>query len=186
MAAKRKAKKHYYGQFFNAGNPKELWNRINGLLGTNCQLREIMLHIDGREVSDAALVSNLFNEYFTSIGRLLAENLSSSNNINAHYTIREVPNTFFLTPATSQEVSNIISNMDSSKATGYDGFPITALKHHCTVLSTIIADAFNDSAITGIYPECLKKAIVYPVFKTGDRKLHHVQYILIHFFFSLV
>lgn len=168
--AKRKAKKEYYNQFLNARSPKELWKRINGLLGTHNEAHEIVLNIDDRNVSDAARVSNIFNEYFTSIGNQLAEKLSSSNNINLHGTIREVSNSFFLNPATADEVLTIILNLDSSKATGFDGLPISALKHHRAVLSSIIADAFNDSATAGVYPDCLKTAVVYPVFKNGDKK----------------
>lgn len=170
-AAKTKARIQYHSKLFNSGNAKMVWSRINELMGGKSKPNSpISLMVDLNEENDPMRVANLLNEHFVSAGSNLGNQLTSNGDINHFRTIKYSQRSFFLRPASSQEVFDWISTLDSNKATGYDRFPIAALKKHSFLLSAIICDCFNDSVSQATYPTCLKKALVFPVFKSGNPK----------------
>lgn len=170
-AAKRKAKRDFHSKLFNTNNAKLLWKRINEVLGKNSKQDAVVLKVNESEVAEPTMVATHFNDYFTTIGAKLAEQLTSTRNINEFNTIKTLPRmggSFFLFPAAPEEIARVIKTLDPSKAVGHDGFPVTALKQHSEQLSKILASTFNDSVTSGTYPEHLKEAIVHPIFKGGD------------------
>lgn len=56
-----------------------------------------------------------------------------------------------------------------NKASDVDCIPIFVLKHISMEISVILSDIFNDSIVTGIFPECLKLSRLIPIFKAVDR-----------------
>lgn len=168
---KRKAKLEYHQAIFSTNNPKTLWNRINDVLGNNSKSKTLTLEVDDREILEPCSVADAFNEYFTSIGGKLAQRMTSSGDINRFNTIKYISNSIFISPATAGEVTEIIGLMNPSKAAGHDKLPVSAIKQHVQEFSTILATAFNDSVCQGNYPECLKLALVHPVFKSGNSKM---------------
>lgn len=170
-AAKTKARIQYHSKLFNSGNPKMVWSRINELMGGKSKPNSpISLVVNLNEEHDPMKVANVLNEHFVSVGCALGNQLTSNGDVNHFGTIKRSQRSFFLRPSSSQEVFEWISTLDPSKATGYDRFPIAALKKHSILLSTIISDCFNESISHASYPTCLKKAIVFPVFKSGNPK----------------
>ncbi|XP_055613435.1 uncharacterized protein LOC129759895 [Uranotaenia lowii] len=167
---KRKAKIEYYEQLMNTSNMKILWKRINEMIGKNSKPVELTLNLHGESVDSPLPVANAFNEFFTAIGQHLASQHHSTGNIDEFGTIKRIRNSIFLRPSTVREVITIISSLDPSKASGVDSFPVSALRTHHAVLAPILTSAFNDSVRMGKYPECLKLAVVHPVFKSGDPK----------------
>lgn len=167
--AKRRAKSSYYQRLLSTNNPKQLWSQINDLLGRKpVEGKKLKLEVDGIQTDDPKEVGNIFNEFFSTVGESVASSLNSDGDINKFNTVEVSTRSIFLRPASESEVMNIVNALDSSKATGVDEFPIAALKHHKTALSRIICTCFNDSVSLGSYPDCLKKAIVYPIFKGGS------------------
>lgn len=173
---KRRAKSAYYHQMLSSSNPKLLWGKINELIGNKSgRNKNLVLEADGVETTNPANVGDIFNTFFSSIGNNLASTLVSDGDINKFGTMTVSSTSMFLRPTTQVEVSNIIRGLDVSKATGIDGFSVGALKRHSVLLSSILSDCFNDSISLGIYPRCLKQALVHPVFKGGDPK-HATNY----------
>lgn len=169
--AKRRAKSSYYQRLYSAHNPKQLWDRINDMLGNHSgKTQNQSLVVDGTEITEPEDLGNVYNNFFSSVGENAASCLNSDGDINRFNTIEYSSRSIFMRPASPTEVSNIIRTLDSSKATGVDGFPVSALKQFSVMISQIICTCFNDCLTSGIYPDCLKKAIVYPVFKGGDPK----------------
>lgn len=121
------------------------------------------LIVDDTEITKPEDLGDAFNNFFSSIGDSTASCLNSDGNINKFNTMDTCGQSIFLRPASPTEVSNVIRVLNSSKATGVDGFPVSALKKYSDVLSPIICTSFNDSLTSGIYPDCLKKALVYRV-----------------------
>lgn len=169
--AKKRAKTEYYNGIFSSTNPKVLWRRINELLG--CKTKEcpaLTLHVNGMDVNEPGPVAAKLNEHFTSVGVNLASGLSSDGDINKFNTMRFSNNTMFLRPASVSEVFDTISALETKKACGYDGFPVSALQKHRAHLAPLLCTCFNDCISQGTYPDCLKIAIVTPIFKGGDQK----------------
>lgn len=166
---KKKAKVEYYQQQLNTTNPKALWSRINELLGRKRKKDTgLKLMVNETEVSESKQVAEALNQHFTAVGEILASSLESNGDINRFNTIRRKNLSIFLRPSSTTEVKAIIDGLDVSKATGYDGFPVLALKLHSELLSPLISNCFNDSVSQASYPPCLKTALVIPIFKKGD------------------
>ncbi|CAG9097769.1 unnamed protein product [Plutella xylostella] len=71
--------------------------------------------------------------------------------------------------ATEMEVERIILGLRNSSAVGCDGISTTVLKHARRSLLTPLTHIFNNCLLTVIFPECFKRALVHPIYKSGDR-----------------
>ena len=81
----------------------------------------------------------------------------------------------FLQPTGKEEIANIISSLNSSKASGPNSIPYRILFLLKNDISKQLADLFNLSFLTGVFPSVLKTAKVVPVFKK-DSKLDYSNY----------
>ena len=71
---------------------------------------------------------------------------------------------------TPKMVKKVITNLDSSKASGPDCIPVVVLKNCEPELSYILAKLFNKCLKESCFPDCWKVSSVFPVFKNvGER-----------------
>ena len=70
---------------------------------------------------------------------------------------------------TSEQVQSYIKALDQSKATGLDGLGPKIFRLALNSLSQIIAILINVSIHTGQFPNEMKCAKVFPIFKGGDK-----------------
>ena len=68
----------------------------------------------------------------------------------------------YITPKMFRKV---ITNLDSSKASGPDCIPVVVLKNCEPELSYILAELFNKCLKESCFPDCWKVSSVVPVFK---------------------
>ena len=67
-------------------------------------------------------------------------------------------------------VKKVITNLDSSKASGPDRIPVVVLKNCQPELSYILAKLFNKCLKESCFLDCWKVSLVVPVFKNvGER-----------------
>ena len=83
--------------------------------------------------------------------------------------------TIFLQPTDKEEIANIISSLNSNKASGPNSIPYRTLFLLKNDISKQLADLFNLSFLTGVFPSVFKAAKVVPVFKK-DSKLDYSNY----------
>ena len=81
----------------------------------------------------------------------------------------------FITPTDAHEVNLIISLLNSDKSTGPNSLPTKILKLLKNEISTHLADIFNLSFLSGVFPSILKIAKVIPVHKK-ESKLFYSNY----------
>ena len=62
-------------------------------------------------------------------------------------------------------VGKVITNLDLTKASGLDCFPVVVLKNSEPELFYIIAELFNNCLKDSCFPDCWKVSSVAPVFK---------------------
>ena len=62
-------------------------------------------------------------------------------------------------------VSKVITNLDSSKASGHDCIPVVVLKNCAPELSYILAKLFSKCLKESCFPDCWNVSSVIPVFK---------------------
>ena len=71
---------------------------------------------------------------------------------------------------TPKMVKKVITNLESSKASGPDSIPVVVLKNCEPELSYILAKLFNKCLKQSCFPDCWKVSSVVPVFKNvGER-----------------
>ena len=75
-------------------------------------------------------------------------------------------------------VKKVITNLDSSKASGSDCIPVVALKNCEPELSYILAKLFNKCLKESCFPDCWKVSSVVPVFKNVGERSTAKNYLL--------
>ena len=83
-------------------------------------------------------------------------------------------NTFFLTPTDKNEISFIISSLDSHKSSGPNSIPVKILKLLKNDISQQLSDIFNMSFSTGQFSS-VPNSTVIPIHKKQS-KVDYVNY----------
>ena len=83
-------------------------------------------------------------------------------------------------------VNKVITNLDSSKASGPDCIPVVVLKNCEPELSYILAKLFNKCLKESCFPGCWKVSSVVPVFKNVGKGIQPKTTALLVFFLWLV
>ena len=125
-----------------------------------------MLSLDnGDTITNPYNVANTFNNYFASITETTKKSIKYTHKHFSDYLSNESDSTIFLQPTDKKEITNIISSLDSSKTSGPNSTPYRILFLLKNDISKQLADLFNLSFLTGVFPSVLKTAKVVPVFK---------------------
>ena len=165
------SKRMFYQKQIDAarGDSKKIWDIYKELL---CKTKSHDLPteytIDGAKVSDSAIVSNKFNEYYTS----MAANLECSLPHPTCDPISFLPNwcqsSITLEQVTSSEVELRIDKL-KNKGPGHDRISAKIVKLGKIPLIQPLTHLSNLCLNTGTFPDILKKSVVKPVYKAGDK-----------------
>ena len=157
----------------NKGNPKKLWQSIRQITYTHKSRKSCPELTASREnVADSL---NYCNEFFTSVGQSLAEQVLSQTSETQESLTAKVklknspPQSFFLKPTDESEIEAIIMTQKSDCAPGTDGITnrlLKRIKKHIIIPLTHIC---NFSISEGVFPEKWKKAVITPIHKTGKK-----------------
>lgn len=172
-------KKIYYHNLFqkNYNHPKKLWELINSLaLNKNKESSAPpKLISDSELVTDGNKICDLFNAFFSSVGANLASQISGNYHSNTDSHLIVDNNHSFakenmlteLSPCNSNEISNIINDLDNNTSTGLDGISTKAIKCLKSIIIEKLTDCINAHLSLGVFPETLKAARVTPIYKSG-------------------
>ena len=102
--------------------------------------------------------------------KLFAKNFSKNSNLDdSGISLPDFPSRTNLKlhkiSITPKMVKEVITNFDSSKASGPDCIPVVVLKNCEPELSYILAQLFNNCLKESCFPDCWKVSSVVPVFK---------------------
>ena len=119
----KKSKQAYYDKYFerNQNNIKNTWKRIKSLISLKTVASGVpaVLTLDnGDTITNPYDIANTFNNYFASI----AENTNKNIKYTHKHLSNESDSTIFLQPTDKEEIANIISSLNSSKASGPNYF----------------------------------------------------------------
>ena len=176
----KKSKQAYYDRYFekNWENIKNTWKGIKSLISLKTVASSILtvLSLDnGDTITNPYDIANTFNNYFASIAETTKKNIKYTHKHFSDYLSNESDSTIFLQPTDKEEIANIISSLNSSKASGPNIIPYRILFLLKNDISKQLADLFNLSFLTGVFTSVLKIAKVIPVFKK-DSKLDYSNY----------
>ena len=124
----KKSKQAYYDKYFerNWNNIKNIWKGIKSLIS----LKTVASHVptvlslnNGDTITNPYDIANTFNNYFASIAETTKKSIKYSHKHFSDYLVNENGNTIFLQPTDKEEIANIISSLNSNKASDPNSIP---------------------------------------------------------------
>ena len=170
----RMSKKNYFHAFFvdNLYNMKNTWKGINSLIyGKKKKSRAIssLKRPNKDTTTDPLEISNIFNNYFSSVGEKLASRVPSSSCSFTDYLLPNIyPNSFFFDAVSPVDIESEILSIPKNKTYGLYSCPTHILSGARHIISGPLSNIFNNSVQEGIFPSKLKQAKVIPVYKSDD------------------
>lgn len=180
----RLSKKLYYCNYFNSyyNNMSKKWEGIREILGRKSQNKQninaLRQDSNAQLTFDSKKISNIINRHFASCGQRLAAKIPHSEKhystylpdqiMNSSVNVSQQQGSFAFIPVTARDIEFEIMTLPAKKAEGLYSCPFRILKTAQHVLSKPLADIFNCSIETGIYPSKLKIAKIIPIHKSDD------------------
>ena len=165
--------------------PSNYWQTIKPFLTdrTKSTDQNISLFHDNRVINDPVKVCNIFNDYFINAASDIGKEhpIQHDENIEDilcsykdHSIIRRIKyhvsqrSTFNFSPTTAKEVHDLLKNVDSQKATGYDNVPPKIIKMPADEFASPLTNLINLSIERSCFPSDLKKSELSPLYKCKD------------------
>ena len=153
----------------NANNSKNSWQAINELLNKKPKSTKVtQLNVDDQVITGDRNIADCFNQYFSSIGCKLSESIQNIN-IEPMAFVTPVESSFHFSRISVQEVLSALNQLNLRKSPGLHGISVKLLKDTSDVIAQPLANIFNLSLQTGIFPDDWKIAKISPVFKEGNK-----------------
>ena len=174
----RVSRKCHYQKYFeeNKKNSRAIWQGIHDIVYSRKSKKNntpSSLLIDGKTITNPKDIAENFNNFFTSIGTKLQNNIPPTRRQYFDYLKHPNPKTFFISPTTPDEIKNIINSIKSSKCVGPNSIPTKILHLIKDKISIPLSELINKSFATGCFPNICKTAKVIPIFKTESRLLRN-------------
>lgn len=170
----RKIKTEYNSHLLeaNKGDPKRLWKTIKNICYTsktkNVPSELLLGNKDDRHL-------NHCNQYFTSVGKKLADAIlskigeSEKSLIQTYRSSFCTPSSLFLYPTDPSEIAKVVASFKNDSAPGPDAISARLIKNTLNSLITPLNYIFNMSLESGNFPEIWKVASVSPIHKNGPK-----------------
>ena len=175
----KQSKTNYYNHYFetNWSSIKNTWKGLKSILNIKIISAEIpkTLTVDGTTISNPMEISNIFNNYFSSIATKAKLNISFSHKRFSDFPKNRSNISFFVSPTDKTEIEDVISSLDSNKSVGPNSIPTKILKLLKDDISSQLSELSNISFSSGVFPSLLKTAKFIPVHKK-DSKLDFSNY----------
>lgn len=157
----------------NRNNPKVLWSTVNEFSGKHkksqtVELKEIKTE-DNSIITDKLDIANVFVNHYSTVGEKMAQKIRQEALEVIPQNVNTVDDTIFLTPCDEAEILNIIKELKTNTAPGYDGISVKIIKTLAEYIAKPLCILINAIFATGICPSNFKITIVKPVFKSGEK-----------------
>lgn len=167
----KKVKRQYDSNELNKAsqNPKKLWDTIKTI--TNTHSTRINSNPLLNYSTSPTQSCNEINEFFANIGKKLADNLNVVHSSLSPPNPIYCTNSFVMLHTDVEEIHATINKLRTNAASGWDGISSYFLKRYAKILAPVLCHIFNTCFLTSIFPTSLKRAVIHPIFKGGDRNL---------------
>ena len=161
-------KKSYYSKQLDhyKGDMQKTWKVINDVLDKAKKNKHITKRIhENKEIDNFKEISEIFNTYFSRIGVELAKNIPTTNTSFQKYLTNPNPNSLFLFPTNTKELTKIVKNLHDKKSTGHDEIDNILVKKIIPQIASPLVHIFNISLSSGVVPANynMKIAKVVPI-----------------------
>ena len=170
----RISEKKYYTDCLkkHAQNLRKSWNIINEILDRSKSTDSLPESFESHcgNITGPKNIANHFNQYFSTIGTELADNIRPTSVDPLHYISPSQSNNLTLDDIDEEDLKKIFLTLKNSAA-GYDGIRPSVLKSVFDQIKMPLIYLVNMSFHHGIFPDRLKQAVITPIHKQGNRKI---------------
>ena len=149
---------------------KMLWSGIRSIINSKLNLGSSIscLTHNGVKVDDSKQMANIFNNVFVNTAKKINENISRTGKSPLDYLSFQSESSFFISPASPEEIKVIINSLKIGKAVGPHSIPIYLLKIISEYIAVPLCDIVNESFSSGIFPDMMKLTKVMPLYKKNS------------------
>ena len=150
-------------------NTRKLWHVINQTIGKTKHGGNIIpfISVEGIKTYDAKRISNEFGKCYANLGWNLASQISPGTRTVQDY-LTNIPRTLngmVLNPTTQLEIEQKIDDLAPKTSCGHDKISNKLLKDLKSSISYPLTIIFNQSIISGHFPNMMKMAEIIPLYK---------------------
>ena len=127
------------------------------------------IKVGDQKLSDKGSIAESFNEFFSTIGESIADNIAPTNKTPDDYLTDDYPNNFAIEATTPDEVIEKTMKLKSKHSSDCTELSSVFVKKVIKHIAIPLSHIFNLSFSQGIFPQPSKIAKVVPVFKAGVR-----------------
>ena len=169
----RNSKALYYKEYFdrNKKNLRKVWEGVREIINISKTKKQSINNITHNDetITDPKIIADCFNNFFTGIAKKIEKEVPRTTKKYSDYLNNPNDSSFFINPATSEEVESYIKILQNSKSIGPSSLPTKLFKKFSKALSQPLCKLINLSFSTGVFPEILKTAQVIPVYKKESK-----------------
>ena len=174
----KSAKKAYYKSAFNscAKDQRKTWKTVNELTSRKSNKTVINeIQYQGQKSKSQVDVAELLNTFFTEIGPSLSGNVENVETTYEEF-LCATDKEFAFEETTCAHIFSLLSKLCKSKATGLDNISAKLLRECPDLIAESLTYIFNQSLLTGIFPDEWKSARVTPLYKNSGKRNDPTNY----------
>ena len=170
----RLSKANHFNQFFidNKANLLKVWQGVKSIINTKPSKNKqniTTLKINDKIISDKKNIAETMNKFFTDIPKKIESKIKQSKKDFRQYLGNPSPDIFILNQTNPKEVELKIGSLKNNKTNGPNSLPTKFMKEFKKEISIPLSLIINLSFSTGIFPNRLKLANIFPIHKSGDK-----------------
>lgn len=149
---------------------KKTWEVIGNI--TNHKKKKVLPQDLVQGSQDPIAATENVNIFFANVGKQLAEKFKSDHDtMDIDYSTESSKrcNSFALIETDEQEVETIIKSLKTECSIGWDDISTQVIKQNMKHLIAPITHICNLSFKTAVFPKALKKSVILPIYKNGDK-----------------
>ena len=131
------------------------------------QIAPYKLLIGDREIIDSVEMANAFNDHFLNIGREITSLIPSVNKSPLNYLNKSCESSFFLSPATVEEIELEILKLNISKSVGPYSIPTCLINVYIAVCLDLLQICITAHSNVGLYQISLKWLELFLFLRVG-------------------
>ena len=133
------------------------------------------IQYQGQKSKSQVDVSELLNTFFTEIGPSLSRNVENVETTYEEF-LCATDKEFAFEETTCAHIFSLLSKLCKSKATGLDNISAKLLRECPDLIAESLTYIFNQSLLTGIFPDEWKSARVTPLYKNSGKRNNPTNY----------
>ena len=124
--------------------------------------------LENKEITDQKTIVEKFNDFYVNVGPNLASKIPQNNNDYKSY-LPDITTLFDEQDLTEQELKEAVASLKPNKSPGCDNIHVNVIKAIYEKLKRPLFYIFDQSLKSGIFPDKLKIAKVFPIYKSGKK-----------------